>query len=131
MQIESTVLIYAGVFALVYYAIKKNVGINLDFSLLDHRFRVITSSTNDRSKTVRRRKSFLAKSALGDVRREVRVTVGKRYKVEPLNPNKKYMRGRTVVVEGFYGDPPRYARVKYDLTASVGKILVWDLVSAD
>jgi hypothetical protein len=77
----------------------------------------------------KRRKSYLAKSALGDVRRAVRITVGRRYKVEPLKPNKKHMRGRTVVVEGFDSqERPLYAHVKYDLTASYGKIWIFDLI---
>lgn len=63
--------------------------------------------------------------------RKVKLKVGDRVKVEPVNPQKLKHRDRTGTIAGYYHDEIGFlqsVKVKFDDTKRVGKVDVPDLV---
>lgn len=71
-------------------------------------------------------------SSRGGLSREFCVTVGSRYRVEPLNPAKLKHRGRAGVVESLAGEPfLNEATIRFDDNGRCGRVDVSDLVPCD
>lgn len=61
--------------------------------------------------------------------RKVIATVGKRYRVDPLNKAKRKHLGRTGVIEAFEeGFHPQVALIRFDDTNRIVKVQIVDLV---